>query len=662
MTKRAPTVTSSSAGEKLKEELALSRCREQHATTYIREKVNQLLELMGTQPLRPEELDDDNLISIDPIGIVANSFGQVLDHLRRTNRELRIAHDEIQAIFDSAGAGILVLDNELRVMACNNRFRDFFSLDDTFLHARACKSIIKCPDCPSAECTATRIITTGEPIHETDRKFGNRHFSVAGAPINNESGEVSQVILVFTDITDRKRAELEIQQLAYYDTLTGLPNRVLLKDRLHQLLAQAARDHRMVAVMFLDLDRFKGINDTLGHAVGDALLSEVAQRIVGCVRKTDTVSRIGGDEFVVLLSSVVHEEDAVLVAKKILEAMTAHFVIPPHEIYCSTSIGIAFYPMDGENSETLLKHADTAMYQSKEEGRSTYRFFSREMNTKSVERLLLETSLRKALERGEFYLCYHPLLDLRSGNVISCEALIRWRHPDLGLIGPDRFIPLAEETGLIIPIGEWVLREACRQFSRWREEGFILQRIAVNISACQFRQENLLETISRVLRETGTDPSSLELELTETTIMHNPEKAKLVLNELRSLGVHLSIDDFGTGYSSLSYLKLFPIDRLKIAHTFVRDITTDSDDAAIAEAIIVMARTLNMRVVAEGVERQDQLDFLNSHNCDEMQGYYFCRPLPAEEFGQLLKELAEKGGGELFKIRPGEGWGTNEGS
>ncbi|MBI2354031.1 MAG: EAL domain-containing protein [Deltaproteobacteria bacterium] len=439
------------------------------------------------------------------------------------------------------------------------------------------------------------------------------------------------------DITARIRAESEIQQLINYDTLTGLPNRNLLHDRLRLAIAQAAREQHLMAVLILDLDRFKRINDTLGHRAGDKLLQAVSQRLLACVRDSDTLARLGGDEFVILLSNVAQEEGISSVAQKILAVLAEPVYVDGHEIYTTASIGIAVYPMDGEDGHVLLKHADLAMYQAKEQDRNNVQFFSREMNIKVLERMILENSMRKAIEREEFFLMYQPQVDARSGRIVGMEALLRWDHPDLGVLLPDKFIYLAEETGMIIPLGEWVIREACRQNKEWQGQGFPPLRVAVNLSGKQFSQQRLDEAVAAILMETGLEPEWLELELTESALMKNVEENIRLLCKLKEMGVSLSIDDFGTGYSSLSYLKHFPISRLKIDRSFVRDITTNPDDAAIAEIIIAMAQTLKLNVTAEGVETRAQMEFLSFHNCVEMQGYLFSRPLRAGAFAELLK-------------------------
>lgn len=454
----------------------------------------------------------------------------------------------------------------------------------------------------------------------------------------DEAGQTRLVSGTTLDITARTRAESEIEQLINYDTLTGLPNRSLLHDRLKRAIAQAARDDLLVGVLFLDLDRFKKINDTLGHSAGDILLKTVAKRLAACVRESDTLARLGSDEFVALLLGSNSVEGITTVAKKILMLISEPIYIEGQEIYTSGSIGIAVYPMDGDDSHTLLKHADLAMYQAKELERNNFQFFSREMNIKVVERMMLENSMRKALDREEFFLVYQPQVDARSGQITGMEALLRWQHPDLGLLAPDKFIYLAEETGFIIPIGEWVLQSACRQNKAWQDQGLPAVRVAVNLSAKQFGQYHLDEMVSATLMETGLKPEWLELEITESAIMKNADQNASILRKLKRMGISLAIDDFGTGYSSLSYLKHFPISRLKIDRSFVKDITTNPDDAAIAEIIIAMAQTLKLSVIAEGVETRAQMELLSFNNCIEMQGYLFSRPVPAEQFAELLRD------------------------
>jgi diguanylate cyclase (GGDEF)-like protein len=433
-----------------------------------------------------------------------------------------------------------------------------------------------------------------------------------------------------------EQAKLELSHLARHDFLTGLPNRVMLNDRLAQSITFARRHRKQLAVLFLDLDHFKHINDSLGHTIGDKLLQSVAKCLVTCVRSSDTVSRQGGDEFIVLLSEIERASDAALSAAKILSALMAPHEIAEHHLHIAVSIGISIYPDDGTNAETLIQNADIAMYQAKETGRANFVFFKRDMNVRAVERQSLEGGLRRALKRDEFVLHYQPKVNLKTGMIIGAEALIRWQHPDRGLVPPAQFVPIAEDCGLIVPIGRWVLREACRQARLWLDDGMKAMAIAVNISAVEFRSASFLESVRAVLTETRLDPHCLELELTESVLMREPESAALLLRELKAMGLQLAIDDFGTGYSSLSYLKRFPIDVLKIDQSFVKDMTTDADDAIIVTAVIGMGKSLKQRVIAEGVETREQLDFLRSQRCGEGQGYYFSQPLVAEEFAVML--------------------------
>lgn len=443
----------------------------------------------------------------------------------------------------------------------------------------------------------------------------------------DEQQRVTYCISLVHDITPHLQAQQEIRQLAYFDTLTGLPNRQLFRDRCADLLTQAGKSP--VGVLILDLDRFKGINDTFGHEVGDLLLQAVSERLVGRLEKGAILARLGPDEFAVALPDVDSPEKLSLLAEKILLVLSAPVELESQPLYCSVSIGLALYPTDGSTVETLIKHAGVALHKAKEQGAS-YRFYAPEMNLATGQRLAMETHLRQALERQELSLHYQPQIDLVSGRVIGMEALLRWDSPALGSISPARFIPLAEETGLILPIGEWVLETACKQARKWHQAGFAGLRMAVNISGCQFKQADFVDRIDRILQATALDPQYLEVELTESIVMERSEETLLTLTDLKVRGIKLAIDDFGTGYSMLSYLKYFPIDRIKIDRSFVRDITTDSDDAAITEAIVAMAHSLKLKVVAEGVETVEQLEFLRRCGCEEVQGYYFSRPHPVD--------------------------------
>ena len=869
--------------QRLRRENQELRDKEKTAIDYIREKVNHLLLVMGTLPLKPEELDDDTLLALDPIGIISDSFAQVLEHLKKTNENLVLAHDEIQAIFDSAGAAILVVDPEMRVQAYNIKSKELFLGETTNIADWDFREVLCRPNISLEESVFDKVLKTEKSSEQSDFVYGDQHFCIAGTPIKDKNGNISKVVLVYTDITDRKRseellreaegrlktifnsipagivvidakthtivdvnesaaemiedprkkiigavchkylcpfeegqcpitdlghkidnserillntcgekipvlktvtslmlggrehllesfidisdwkeaeralgesenkyrnlyssmkegvalheliydkqeqpidyifhdvnpsfehilglrkekiigkkasdiygtgkapyleiyskvvatgmptsfkvtvkptgktfnisvaspakgkfatifdditdqkrAEDEIQKLAYFDTLTSLPNRTLMRDRIDQSLAQAQRSKEIVGVMFLDIDRFKDINDTLGHVSGDELLKAIAERLRSCVRQSDTVARVGGDEFVIILNNVKSQQDVIATAGKVLAVLRLPVELNGQEVFSTGSLGIALYPMDGEEADILLKNADTAMYQAKEQGRNTYQFYTSDMNAQAFERLLLGNDLRRALERGEFSLHYQPQICLKTGKMVGAEALLRWHHPDLGLLAPATFIPLAEETGLILPLGLWVLKTACGQNKAWQDMGFPPFKMAVNLSGRQFKQLNLTDTIRQTLNKAGLDPTCLELEITESILMENAPSTRKILQELKLMGVQISIDDFGTGYSSLSYLKHFPIDRLKIDRSFVHDVNYDSDDAAIAEAIIALGHSLRIKVLAEGVETKEQLDFLRELHCDEMQGYYFSRPLSLEDFTELL--------------------------
>lgn len=441
----------------------------------------------------------------------------------------------------------------------------------------------------------------------------------------------------------RQQAEATIRYQAFHDLLTGLPNRMLFNDRLPLALANAHRNGSMLAVMFLDLDRFKTINDTLGHAIGDQLLQAVATRLAGCLREGDTIARWGGDEFTLLLPQINNTEDAAKAAQRLSKALKPAFHVGMHELYISCSIGIALYPHDGDDAQTLLKNADAALYRVKEQGRNGYQIYTPAINSQASALLALESSLHHALERQQFVLHYQPQINVNTGQITGMEALLRWQHPELGLIPPRVFIALAEENGLIVPIGEWVLRTACAQNKAWQVAGLPPFRMAVNLSARQFQQPHLVETVAQTLAETRLSPCHLELEITETVVMHDVDFTTSMLKDLQVMGVNLAVDDFGTGYSSLSYLKRFPLNTIKIDQSFIRELTTDPNDAAIVTAIIALGRGLNLNVVAEGVETQAQLDYLRSRHCEEMQGYLFSKPMPLEDATEFLQKDRLKG-------------------
>ncbi|RFC37367.1 MAG: PAS domain S-box-containing protein/diguanylate cyclase (GGDEF) domain-containing protein [Candidatus Nitrotoga sp. LAW] len=543
-------------------------------------------------------------------------------------------------IFDTINEGVVVTDSSNNIVSVNPAFSAITGYS-------AAEAIGKNP----------RILHSGlmdksfyDKMWQSIQKNGRWQGEITDRRKNGESyvewlsistmkdarGEFSHYIAVVSDISERKAAEERIVYIAQHDFLTNLPNRMMLHDRLTQAIAHAGREQRKVAVMFLDLDRFKGVNDTLGHLVGDKLLKIVAGRISSVARTSDTVSRLGGDEFAVMLPYIENTDDIATIAVKLLASIAGPCVIDGNEIEVTTSIGISVFPEDGNDSESLIAHADAAMYQAKGSGRNNYQFFTHEMNRRTLERMAIKNKLSHALERNELFLLYQPQVDLQSGHIIGAEALVRWDHPVYGNVLPAQFIPIAEENGLIPPIGEWVLREACRQNQEWRKLGLMKITMAVNLSAVQFRQKNLGEIIKAILYESGLAPSGLELEITEGVVMQDAEAAILLLEDMKAMGLKLSVDDFGTGYSSLSYLKRFPIDKFKIDQSFVRDLATDTDDAVIVSTIISMAHSLKLKVIAEGVETAEQLAFLKQQGCDEIQGYYFSQPVSAEEFTKLL--------------------------
>ncbi|OYY62269.1 MAG: diguanylate cyclase [Hydrogenophilales bacterium 28-61-11] len=459
----------------------------------------------------------------------------------------------------------------------------------------------------------------------------------SAAPIHNRDGRVVGAVIVFHDVSESRAMAMEMAHLAQHDFLTSLPNRLLLTERFAHAIKMAQRNHKQVGLMFIDLDNFKHINDSLGHAVGDQLLQSVASRLVECVRTTDTVCRQGGDEFVILLAEINQPLDAAQVATSLQAALDIPHLIDGHELHISLSVGISIFPDNGTQVDVLMQNADTAMYHAKDSGRNNYQFFEAEMNTRAVHRQLVESSLRRALKQDEFLLHYQPKIDLATGAITGAEALIRWQDPELGIIYPAHFIPVAEENGLIVPIGRWVLRETCRQVQAWLDSGLPAVPVAVNISAVEFRHDSFLKWLGLILKETGLAPRYLQLELTESILMHDAESSASVLEALKTMGVKLAIDDFGTGYSSLSYLKRFSIDTLKIDQSLVRDIVTDADDATIVAAVIGMGKNLKQRVIAEGVETQEQLAFLQARHCDEGQGFHFSHPVSAEQFARLLQ-------------------------
>jgi diguanylate cyclase (GGDEF)-like protein/PAS domain S-box-containing protein len=559
--------------------------------------------------------------------------------LREVNRTLDVEKQLNQTIVQSSPLAIYTRDRNGRVTAWNLAAEKLFGWRADEIVG---KPLLSVPPGKEKETEALRQkVLRGENIIQMEVQRQKRDgtlfdLSTTLAPLRDGHGEINGYLAIATDITERKASEKQIEFLAYRDVLTGLPNRLLLHDRFEHAVGFAERSGTKLALLFLDLDNFKTINDSLGHAVGDLLLKEIARRLGDCVRDTDTISRQGGDEFLIVLPDLRGADAITPVLLKIRERLQAPFELDGHELTTSASVGVAIYPDDGLDFDTLLKKADTAMYRAKDGGRNSYRFFDEQMNVEAVEHLHLKNGLRRAIERAEFVLHYQPQIDLSTGSIVGAEALLRWNHPEFGMIPPARFIPVAEDSGLIVPIGEWVISEACRQGVAWRAAGLPPLVMAVNLSAVQFKRGDVEQTVTQALKSSGFDPQLLELELTESILIHNTDNVLATVQRLKLLGVKLSIDDFGTGYSSLSYLKRFDVDKLKIDQSFIRDLGTDPDDAAIILAIIQMARSLNLKTIAEGVETAEMLSQLQQFKCDEAQGYYFARPMPAQVFADFV--------------------------
>jgi diguanylate cyclase (GGDEF)-like protein/PAS domain S-box-containing protein len=544
------------------------------------------------------------------------------------------------AVFDSSLEGIFITDTNGTILAANaacNRITGYDSLELIGQNPRLFKSNHHGEEFYTALWNTVRQQNQWEGEIWNKRKSGEVYPQwLSISAIKNEHGQVQNYIGIFIDISKQKAAERHLAYLAYHDQLTELPNRDLFHDRLNMAVLQAKRSQQNIAVLFIDLDHFKYINDTFGHATGDQLLQQVALKLASCLREEDTLARMGGDEFTVILQEFNNRQDVEMAARRILDALDTPFLVEHHALYVSASIGISFFPDDGNDASELMKRADTAMYSAKNDGRRRLHFFQSSMEGYSLNRVAMEQHLRIALEQNEFIVFYQPQIDVNSGRIVGVEALLRWQRPGIGLIPPNQFIPLAEDTGLILPIGEWVLSEACKQHKLWKNTRNLNLRMGVNLSSHQFKQANLSTTVANILKETGMDPRFLDLELTESVAMQDVYTSLRTLKTLKHAGVQISIDDFGTGYSSLSYLKQFPIDRLKIDQSFVADIATDPNSAAIVLAIIAMSHSLGLDVIAEGVETQEQLKFLKMHGCNEVQGYLFGRPMPAEEFSKFL--------------------------
>ncbi|MEW6165382.1 MAG: EAL domain-containing protein [Pseudomonadota bacterium] len=588
------------------------------------------------------------VFAADEIGGVSRTLNELLDADAASRQAIEEAAERFRAIFDQAAVGIARVGLDGGLQQANGKLSYIMRRGPGELEGRPLESLFHAADRQTDRVELAELVAGKRNTYAVEKRLEQENgetptwVNQTVSLVHDADGAPHYFIHIFEDITARKQAEGKAEFLAHYDPLTSLPNQMLVRARLDQALAHADRSGERVALIYIDLDNFKTINDSLGHPVGDALLKTIAARLLDCVRDTDMVSRKGGDEFLVVLTEVDDPDDIGSVADKLLERLAAPAVIDGHELATTASVGIAIYPDDSEDFDTLLKKADTAMYQAKAAGRNAYRFFTEQMNVEASEYLRLRNGLRRALDEGEFSLHFQPQVDLGNDHVFGVEALLRWNGPALGAVPPSRFIPVAEESGMIVPIGAWVIREACRQLAAWDAAGLPALTVAVNLSAVQFQRVDLEETVVGALKAFGLAPSRLELELTESTLIQNTENVIVTLGRLKALGISLSIDDFGTGYSSLSYLKRFNVDRLKIDQSFVRGLAADLEYVPIVRAIIQLARSFGLKTVAEGVEDGTILERLRLLGCDEVQGYHIARPLPPDELVAFLQARARK--------------------
>jgi len=566
-----------------------------------------------------------------------------LEHsISERTKELAHSLAQLQATLESTNDGLLVINKNNEIINYNQQLTVMMQISPELIYGQSAPGIfalIKDKIINPERLTEALANIELQPEQTCSTKLilkNGKHFEFYAKP-QHLGSEIIGHVISFRDITEHKQMQDELLDQATHDTLTSLPNRILLLDRLQQMIAQAKRTHHLIAVLFLYLDGFKYINDSLGHIIGDNILKITAERLAQNVRESDTVARLGGDEFIIVLDDLLQPDDAIPFAQKLCRALTKPMATEGYDLSITGSIGISFYPKDGANAHSLLKNADTAMYRAKELGRNNFQFFANEMNQQTLQHLLLEHELRKAIEHNEFFLVYQPFFNLKTGKVTGLEALLRWQHPERGIILPNEFINLAEETGLIMSIGEWVLQNACKQNQIWKTMNLPLLPIAVNLSSRQFKHPSIITIIKNSISKNNISPQLLQVEITESLIIDNfPETIKL-LEQLKKMGVSLALDDFGTGYSSLSYLKRLPIDKLKIDQSFIRDLNNLTDGGAIVELIIQMGNSLKLKVLAEGVETEQQLKFLQLHGCDEAQGYYFSQPLSPEDCTKLLQ-------------------------
>ena len=582
------------------------------------------------------------------------NLNREIEERRRAENAIQQERTFIQTIIDGVRDPARIISPDFGVLMLNQAALTLLPSKQTSLEELTCYQAYRQSDTPCSgedhQCVLKEVLKTGKSFsvqHKDILEDGKeRIFQIEASPLWNPDGTLHGVLEVIRNISEDLSTEAQLREhrerlyhLVHHDALTNLPNRMLLQDRLSRMMMKAKRNNTYVAILFLDLDRFKKINETLGHDVGDKLLLEVSKRLENCVRKSDTVARLGGDEFGIILDDLRDVKFVAVVARKILQALSKPILIQEYELYATSSIGISLYPDDGEEEDELLRCADTALYLAKDAGKNNYQYYTSDMNTRAFEFLLMESGLRKAVDNDELVVFYQPLINLENNMLIGMEALLRWQHPEKGMISPGDFIPLAEETGLIEPIGEWVLRAACIQNKKWQDAGYPPVKVSVNMSARQFSKKNVVEMIDNILKEIDLSPEYLGIEITESVIMQDVKSTISKLKKMNKMGISLSIDDFGTGYSSLSYLKLFPIDNLKIDRSFVFNITSDSTDAAIAASVILLAHSMNLKVVAEGVETKEQLEVLRQQGCDIVQGFLFSKPIAAEEFVPFFEPL-----------------------